>query len=283
MSLSTNGVANRGLSTDPAFSVMRPIVPLLRIIVPARSALLVWETGAMAGDSQGKRKPREPLDEERRARLKALVFDTSSMGRGRPVLETLRQWAELAATNELELWIPEPVVWEWAEHIAEDLESAMRAAGDERRRLHAAEVPVPTWPISTRQEAIEHVLTAINDIEDLTVLELDGDDTIEALKDQLLGPASGQQEEGHEDRRGRLCVAPDGLREADEDFSTVLIVTGDWGAVDGAVAEWGTAAPVVAAHFDEARELLALTEPATLDQAWHILKRTKVAGYSNRA
>jgi hypothetical protein len=118
----------------------------------------------MTEEAQGKRKPREPLDEGARARLKAVVFDTASMGRGRPVLETLRLWAELAATNELELWIPEPVVWEWAEHVAEDLEAAMRAAADERRRLSAAEVPVPTWPISTRVEAVEHVLTAINDI-----------------------------------------------------------------------------------------------------------------------
>jgi hypothetical protein len=104
-----------------------------------------------------------------------------------------------------------------------------------------------------------------------TVLALDGGDAIEALKDQLLVRPPGGKKKGTKTGAADSAWLRTVFREADEDFSTVLIVTGDRGAVDGAVEEWGTDAPIVAAHFDEARELLALTEPATPDQAWHII------------
>ncbi len=54
------------------------------------------------------------LSADQRETLLAVVLDTSSMGGGNLSLSALKEWAGRCAANDLELWIPEVVLWEWA-------------------------------------------------------------------------------------------------------------------------------------------------------------------------
>ncbi|MEP9363037.1 TetR/AcrR family transcriptional regulator C-terminal domain-containing protein [Nocardioides sp. CN2-186] len=51
--------------------------------------------------------------------LVAVCLDANCMGEGRLRLSAVEELADLIDTQELsvEVWVPEPVVWEWAEHI----------------------------------------------------------------------------------------------------------------------------------------------------------------------
>ncbi|WP_214107776.1 hypothetical protein [Acrocarpospora catenulata] len=55
-----------------------------------------------------------------RERLLAVVLDANAYGRGRPDLGDLERTALRLRGIGIETWVPEPVVWEWAEHLAED-------------------------------------------------------------------------------------------------------------------------------------------------------------------
>jgi hypothetical protein len=61
-----------------------------------------------------------PLTGEQREALHALAFDANAFPRGHLNLELLIKWSELCEKSNLELWIAEPVLWEWAEHVAEN-------------------------------------------------------------------------------------------------------------------------------------------------------------------
>src|SRR5687768_17238186 len=52
--------------------------------------------------------------------IKAVVFDTNAFGeKGAIDLRLLERWRQLAEGEDLEIWLPEPVVWEAAIHAAE--------------------------------------------------------------------------------------------------------------------------------------------------------------------
>jgi hypothetical protein len=60
------------------------------------------------------------LSLEVRGSLRAVVFDANAFGHGRPDLAFLEDLARRLHTIGIETWVPEPVAWEWAQHLADD-------------------------------------------------------------------------------------------------------------------------------------------------------------------
>jgi hypothetical protein len=54
--------------------------------------------------------------------VRAVVFDTNVFGKkGSINIDLLERWARLAQEENLQIWLPEPVLWEAAVHAAEQL------------------------------------------------------------------------------------------------------------------------------------------------------------------
>ncbi|MEW2069115.1 hypothetical protein [Streptomyces sp. NPDC007346] len=62
------------------------------------------------------------LTPQGREKLRAVVFDANAYGHARPDFDQLGRWAKRLAGMEIETWVPEPVAWEWAEHLVRDWE-----------------------------------------------------------------------------------------------------------------------------------------------------------------
>jgi hypothetical protein len=123
-----------------------------------------------------------------RERLKAVVFDANAYGKARPDFEHLRRLACRLATIGIETWVPEPVSWEWAEHVARDWQAVKNAARQEREGMKRAglKVDVPTAHYSSRDTVIDTVLTNLSEIPHVKIISLSGDSAAAALKDQVL-------------------------------------------------------------------------------------------------
>lgn len=120
--------------------------------------------------------------------IKAVVFDANVFGKDAiPSVPVIESWAGACESHRAELWVPEVVVAELAEHALKalsDKESVLQSYGALRRRLGLSGVAVP---LATTYEDIR------NAIEDAgaQIIELDGDSAREAILDQALlsGPA----------------------------------------------------------------------------------------------
>jgi hypothetical protein len=180
-------------------------------------------------------------------KLKAVVLDANAYGHARPDLDQLGRWAQRLAGMGVETWVPEPVAWEWAEHLARDWQVLKGAASNERKRLQSAglEVPAPAG-YATRDDVIAAVLENLAKMPNVKVIKLTGRSAIEGLKDQVLlrRPAKlkGAEDLAKATKTGASDSAwlRDVLELADPD--EVLIVTSD-GDVRAAFEAWKKPVP----------------------------------------
>ncbi|MFI2315196.1 hypothetical protein [Streptomyces sp. CB00072] len=160
---------------------------------------------------------------------------------------------------EIETWVPEPVAWEWAEHLVRDWEFVNSGTRNQRRQLQSAglEVPAPTG-YASRDDVIAAVLANLAAIPDVRVISLTGRSAVEGLKDQILlrPPAktkggSGQRppaktKEGSDRTKGIKTGASDSawLRDVLQlaEPAETLIVTSDKD-VTAAFNAWGMPVP----------------------------------------
>ncbi|GAA3909182.1 hypothetical protein GCM10023084_71780 [Streptomyces lacrimifluminis] len=132
--------------------------------------------------------PASPQDSILKRSVKAVVFDTNAYGKARPDFEHLTRLAGRLAVIGIETWVPEPVSWEWAEHVARDWQTVKNAARQEREGMKRAglQVDIPMTHYSSRGTVIDTVLANLNAIPHVKVIELSGDSAAAALKDQVL-------------------------------------------------------------------------------------------------
>jgi hypothetical protein len=78
-----------------------------------------------------------------RDRLQAVVFDANAMGAGRPNIAELTYLANHLSELAIEAWVPQPVAWEWAEHLGADWAAMRVKIANETRQLRNAGLPVP--------------------------------------------------------------------------------------------------------------------------------------------
>ncbi|UKL04204.1 hypothetical protein [Streptomyces sp. NBU3104] len=132
-----------------------------------------------------------------REKLKAVVFDANAYGNARPDFDHLGRLAERLAGISVETWVPEPVAWEWAEHLASDWQVMKNAASSERKRLLDAGLDVPAPSVySARGNVVTAVLATLEKIPHVRIIELTGPSAIEGLRDQVLLRAPAKRKNG---------------------------------------------------------------------------------------
>ncbi|MEU7925120.1 hypothetical protein [Micromonospora sp. NPDC049107] len=187
------------------------------------------------------------LDGQTREQLLAVVLDANAYGRARPDLTDLARMALRLHGIGVETWVPEPVAWEWAQHLAEDWKAVATAASYERKNLARAKVPVPELLYKDAGEVIEAFMQAVQGVEHVRVIAATAEHALEGLKDQIMLRAPGKHKGPDKDRVKTGASDGTWLRDsiaaADGALNRLLFLTED---KDLALAceAWGLPAPV---------------------------------------
>lgn len=201
------------------------------------------------------------LSLEERGQLRAVVFDANAFGFGRPDLAFLEDLARRLQTIGIETWVPEPVAWEWAQHLAEDWEKIQTATASERRQLRRARLAGHESPYGDKRAVIDAFLQELETVAHLSVIALPPESALLALRDQILlippGRRKGDVKTGASDSAWLRAV----LDVVDGDTARLLLVSQDKD-VKAAFAEWKKPCPLMR----QRSELKATMSEFTVDQ-----------------
>ncbi|MFE0630864.1 hypothetical protein ACFW3D_28380 [Streptomyces sp. NPDC058864] len=186
-----------------------------------------------------------------RERLKAVVFDANAYGKARPDIEHLTRLAARLAGIGIETWVPEPVAWEWAEHVSRDWQALKNAGRQERDSMKRAglETEVPRALYSSREAVIDTVLANLSTVPHVRIISLTGSSAAEALKDQVLqrSPAKLKGDSGKPGSAVKTGASDSAwLRDvlALASSEEILIVSSDTD-VEAAFKAWGKQLPLI--------------------------------------
>ncbi|MYX84748.1 MULTISPECIES: hypothetical protein [unclassified Streptomyces] len=176
--------------------------------------------------------------------LRAIVFDTNSFPRGGLDLEHLTVWGHRAAEEGFEVWVPEPVLWELAEHASASWEAWRASTNQARKAMQAAGLDVPAEsPYSTREEVMAAVEGALRSLApSVRILELDGDLAVEALRDQVQIRSPAKKKSDVKTGAADSAWLRQVLRTADNKVDSFVIVGAD-ADVYQAFSSWGLPKP----------------------------------------
>ncbi|WP_098024173.1 hypothetical protein [Streptomyces sp. st115] len=207
---------------------------------------------------------RQALPESVRHGLRAIVFDTNSFPHGELDLGLLKFWGERAAEEAFEVWVPEPVMWELAEHSAASWEMWRASVRKARKSMAKAGLPEPAIesPYTSREEVMEAVEGLIRDLApSVRVLDLDGDLATAALRDQiqLQRPAKtkGEVKTGAADSAWLRVV----LRAAENNVDSFVIVGADADVYE-AFESWNLSKPHMVQPHQLSKSLFVLEAPS---------------------
>ncbi|MGP9017707.1 hypothetical protein ACT1U9_04770 [Streptomyces sp. BR1] len=201
---------------------------------------------------------RQPLDAASRSRLQAVVFDTNAFGHGLPDLRQLRLTAAQMGEAGLETWVPEPVAWEWAEHLAKEVEAYRSAAGSVIKRMERGGITaeVPVLPTADPAETTGLFLKELGDIPHLTVLPLSGDAARAGLRDQIMQTGPGRRKQGIKTGASDSAWLREVLTAAGGSFAGILLLTQDRADIHAACQGLGIAPPTMLTVRDLAQSVL---------------------------
>jgi hypothetical protein len=201
------------------------------------------------------------LSLEVRGYLRAVVFDANAFGLGRPDLAFLEDLARRLYTIGIETWVPEPVAWEWAQHLADDWEKVQTATAAERKQLRRARLTGHASPYADKRAVIDAFLEGLEAVAHLALIPLPPESALLALKDQILlippGRRKGDVKTGASDSAWLRAV----LEEVDGDTARLLVVS-QHKDVKAAFAEWKKPCPLMRQRSD----LKATMSEFTVDQ-----------------
>jgi len=182
-----------------------------------------------------------PLD------LAAVAIDTNSTGADLQ-LSRVKRLADLLDEQELDeirIWVPEPVVWEWAEHAHKKFES-IRIAADQLGKTGLPEFQALSG-IAERSvgELVKSIEAALARIPHLEILRLDESPlaAIDGLRDQVLQTGVGRRKGAEGTKTGAADSTSFRLIEiaADGDVEErVVVVSADKDALLYFTGEGGT-------------------------------------------
>ncbi|QSZ47922.1 hypothetical protein [Arthrobacter sp. D5-1] len=123
------------------------------------------------------------------SKVRAIGIDTNAVGKGSFNLAQLKGLSHKAQQHgAMEIWIAEPVIWEWADHLREDWVSLNKV----RSNLKAAGIEMAAQPTDVN-EALEFVLSGVHGLgEHVKVIPIEPV-VVEAMKDQILVRAPGER------------------------------------------------------------------------------------------
>lgn len=201
--------------------------------------------------------------------LRAIVLDANAMGGGSLNLRTLRELPKITAKiPDLEIWIPEPVIWEWASHAQQTYTDAVIAARSATRRLAQAGVNsglnVPSD--DKRLDVQAQVITALESLSSpFRILRLvdHPEVAVDALRDQVLLTPPAKRRSGV--KTGAADIASLRLAEAEaEDRGIAYVVVSSDGDIHTALQQWGISDVVVFPNLKVLREALLAFQPLEL-------------------
>jgi len=194
---------------------------------------------------------------------KAVVFDTNVFGHGQLDISRLEQWADACALHDAELWIPEVVAWELAEHAvlaASNFDTQVKRHNRFREKWGQGTYPELELP------TIDDIVVAIEEL-GVIVVPLHGPDAVAALRDQVTqsGPGSLKQDikTGAADSAWIRSVA----YHNDRTFDGLVLVSGDSKAVALTADALGLPSPTLISTLRGIAHWLGESTPASPAQA----------------
>jgi hypothetical protein len=168
--------------------------------------------------------------------------------------------AERLAEVGIQTWVPEPVAWEWAQHLAEDWDAVRVRLGVEHRRVVKAGLAGFTSLYEDAAEVADAFLKRLGEVPHVTLVPLTSQNALRGLRDQILQRPPGRRKEGVKTGASDSAWLRDVLDRVDGDVARLLFVSEDKDLHD-ALAEWGHAEPLTRSL----RELLATLFVVTVD------------------
>jgi hypothetical protein len=200
--------------------------------------------------------------------IRAIVFDTNVFGaEATPNVEILERWANACAEHDAELWIPEIVALEWAEHVlanAREFETKLRKQNRSREQWGLPQIDPPDLLKVT--DVVDALETA-----GCRIIGTDPDDALTALKDQILQTGAGTRKSEVKTGAADSAWIRSVIRENEGDFTGILVVTGDVKAVERVCEDLGIDQPRVARNRTEIHPLLGETEGLSEEQRTTLL------------
>lgn len=185
--------------------------------------------------------------------VRAIVFDSSAFGKGAlPNVETIQNWVQACAEHSAELWIPKVVALELAQHVVEEcakLDEQIRAYSRNRKSWG---LPPTTAPSSVTVDDVLEVLEGAGAV----LVELDGDDAIEAIVDQVLLRGVGERKSGVKTGAADSAWVRSIISTNGGDSEGLLVITGDERALIATCEELGVQVPRHVRHLGLLHALL---------------------------
>lgn len=159
--------------------------------------------------------------------LEIVVIDTNAFGRGRANLRSLGNVARRLRKRGLDLWVPEVIAWEWAEHIASDVEAFDTASRTTRKLLENAKLiaDISGSPYEDRAAIYEAFLENLRNIDSVTILDLSAEAARQGIRDQILQEGAGSKKSGVKTGAADSAFLQGVLDAAGGSFETVVVVT----------------------------------------------------------
>jgi hypothetical protein len=195
-------------------------------------------------------------------KIRAIGIDTNSLNQGnfhKGELENLARQAK--EHSEMEIWIAEPVVWEWAEHLH-------RARLEFNKRLNSlnkAGIEIEAQP-SEVDESVEFVRNSIEKMGSNIKIIPVGSVAVEALKDQILVRRPGERKV-----RNDTVTKPEFIKtgasdsaiyrayfqQSGEQNDRYVILSGD-SDVKSAHESWGYEVQTIKSRWDVEQEIFRM-------------------------
>lgn len=161
--------------------------------------------------------------------LRAIVLDANAFGKGLPDLNHLHRLSDLVARVGIETWVPEPVAWEWAEHLAREVEIFRRSVPSVFRAMRRGGIQgkPPNLPTGGEKEIIEEFLFKLSSVPGVILVRLTGDSAMKGLRDQILQTGPGRRKDGVKTGGSDSAWLRDVLAKAGGDFARVVLLSKD--------------------------------------------------------
>jgi hypothetical protein len=211
-----------------------------------------------------------------RDNLQAIMLDTNAMGDGSLNMNTLRELPKITTKFPgLKIWIPEPVIWEWASHAQQTYTNAVIASRSATRKLAQAGIESG---LSVPPEGLDVRARVIASLESLgppfQILRLHDypEVAVDALRDQILQTPPAKLKSGI--KTGAADIASLQLAQAEAESNGIIyaIISGD-GDVHRALQQWGISDVTVFPNLKVLREALLAFQPLEVLLITPLLRR----------
>jgi len=201
--------------------------------------------------------------------LRAIVLDTNAMGGGSLNMNTLRELPKITTKfPDLKIWIPEPVIWEWATHAQQTYTDAVIAARSATRKLAQAGIdsgliiPSEKKPLDGQAQVITSLESLVSPFQILRLLD-HPEVAVNALRDQILLTPPAKIKSGVKTGAADIASLRLAQAEADDNGIVYAVVSSD-GDIHRALQQWGISNVTVFPNLKVLREALLAFQPLEL-------------------